>query len=56
MNIRTNITTPKWPTMSVAQATPHCRLGQGCAFSSRSTIGYGGQQLEANLDKTEVGS
>jgi len=43
-----------WPTMSVAQATRHSRLSQGCVFGLGLFRSYKGQALEANLDKPEV--
>jgi hypothetical protein len=49
-----NISTTSWPTMSVAQATRHTRLSQGCMFSLGQSKEYPGATLETNLDKPEV--
>jgi hypothetical protein len=49
-----NISIVIWPTMSVAQATRHSRLSQGCVFSLGLSKEYPGATLETNLDKPEV--
>ena len=43
-----------WPTMSVAKATRHSRLNQGCLFSLGLSRSYLGQEPETNLDSPEV--
>src|SRR6187401_2669928 len=48
------ISTVIWPAKSVAQATGHSRLSQGCVFSLGLSRSYEGQALETNLDKPEV--
>jgi hypothetical protein len=48
-----NITAKSWPTTSVAKATRHNRLNQGCAFNLGLSIAYGGQP-EINMDRIEV--
>jgi hypothetical protein len=50
-----NISTVIWPTMSVAKATRHSRLSQGCVFSLGLSTSYQGQLPETNLDNPEVG-
>jgi len=50
-----NISVTSWPTMSVAQATRHSRLSQGCVFSLGLSRSYKGQAPETNLDNPEVG-
>jgi len=40
--------------MSVAQATRHSRLSQGCVFSLGLSMSYKGQAPETNLDNPEV--
>ena len=49
-----NISTTSWPTMSVAKATRHSRLSQGCVFSLGLSIAYSGQKPETNLDRLTV--
>jgi len=49
-----NISTTSWPTMSVAKATRHSRLSQGCVFSLGLSIAYSGQNPETNLDRLTV--
>src|SRR5262249_53580740 len=48
------ISTVIWPTMSVAKATRHSRLSQGCVFSLGLSRSYKGQAPEANSDNPEV--
>ena len=55
MKTCTNISTTSWPTMSVAKATRHSRLSQGCVFSLGLSTSYQGQLPETNLDNPEVG-
>jgi hypothetical protein len=49
-----NISTVIWPTTSIAKATRHSRLSQGCAFSLGLSRSYKGQVPETNLDTPEV--
>jgi hypothetical protein len=49
-----NISTTSWPTMSVAKATRHSRLSQGCVFSLGLSIAYSRQKPETNLDRLTV--
>jgi hypothetical protein len=55
MRICMNISTVIWPTMSVAKATRHSRLSQGCVFNLGLSTSYQGQLPETNLDNPEVG-
>ena len=48
------ISTVIWPTMSVAKATRHSRLSQGCVFSLGLSSSYKGTAPETNLDNPEV--
>ena len=54
MRTCTYILTVIWPTMSVAKATRHSRLSQGCVFSLGLSRSYQGQAPETNLDNPEV--
>ena len=54
MRTCTYISTVIWPTMSVAKATRHSRLSQGCVFSLGLSRLYQGQAPETNLDNPEV--
>ena len=49
-----NISATIWPTLSVAKATRHSWLKQGCVFSHRLSMSYGGYKLETILDNPEV--
>lgn len=55
MKTCTNISTTSWPKMSVAQATRHSRLSQGCVFNLGLSTSHQGQLPETNLDNPEVG-
>ena len=67
MKYRMNITTPIWPTLSVAKATRHDRPGVGCEvgcelirevgsmFSLGLSRSHRGQRFEVSLGKLEVG-
>lgn len=49
-----NITAKIWPPMTVAKATRHSRVIQGCMFNLGLSRGLRGYNYETNLDNPEV--